>query len=71
MTKTIRLTLDDALACKLEALADFHGESAPDTPRLLIRYGHFDMQRFVEAEFGPNDEKVPPRGPQPDDEIPM
>jgi hypothetical protein len=51
-------------------LADFHGASAPDTLRLLIRYGHFDMQQFVETEFGPNGEKAPPNVPQPDDEIP-
>lgn len=71
MTKTIRLSLDKALRAKLDELADYHGESMEDTIRLLIRYAHADMRRFAEEEFGTNGEKVPPLGPQPDDEIPM
>lgn len=72
MTKTIRLKLDHTLARKLEAVTDFHGEeSIEDTLRLLIRYGFADMQRFAEEEFGQNGEKAPPRGPEPDAEIPM
>lgn len=71
MTKTIRLTMDEALMARLDELADFHGESREDTLRLLIRYAHADMQRFEEREFGRNGEKIPPMGPQPDDEIPL
>jgi hypothetical protein len=71
-TKTIMLTMDAAMLAKLEELADFYGEdSIEDTLRLLIRYGHADMQRFIDEEIGPNGEKIPLRGPQPDDEIPM
>ena len=68
---TIRLKIDDALTAKLEELADFHGESTEDTLRLLIRYGHVDMRRFAEEEFGANGEKIAPAGPQDDAEIPM
>jgi hypothetical protein len=71
MTKTIRLTLDQELSDKLEELADFHGESVEHTIRLQIRYAHADMRRFVEEEIGTNGEKIPPREPQSDDEVPM
>jgi hypothetical protein len=71
MTKTIRLTMDQDLTAKLEELADFHGESEEDTIRLLIRDAHAYLQRFIEEEIGQNGEKIPPREPQPDDEIPM
>jgi hypothetical protein len=71
-TKTIKFTVDVALLAKLEELADFHGEeNIEDTMRLLIQYGHTDIRRFAEEEFGQNGEKIPPREPQPDDEIPM
>jgi len=36
-TTAIRLTMDEALRARLDELADFHGESAEDTVRLLIR----------------------------------
>ena len=71
MTKTIRLTLDQDLTAKLAELSDFHGESEEDTIKLLIRHAHADLQRFVEEEIGKNGEKIPPRGPQPDDETPL
>jgi hypothetical protein len=71
MTTTIRLKIVDALTTMLEELADFHGESIEDTLRLLICYGHADMERFAEEEFGRNGEKIPHWEPQPDDEIPM
>jgi hypothetical protein len=72
MTKTIRLKLDHPLVRKLEAVTDFHGEeSIEDTICLLIRYAHADMLRFADEEFGQNGAKVPPQGPEPDDEIPM
>lgn len=70
MTKTINLTMDKALSGKLEELSDFHGESEGDTIRLLIRYAHADMRRFMEQEIGSNGERIPPREPQSDDEIP-
>lgn len=71
-TKSIMLSVDAAMLAKLEELADFHGEeSIEDTLRLLIRFGHADSQRFVDEEIGQNGENVPPREPQPDDEIPM
>lgn len=69
--KTISLTLDRAMIVKLEELADYNGESTEDTLRLLIHHDHADMQRFVEEEIGKNGEKIPPRVPQPDDEIPI
>ena len=71
MKKTIRLTLDQSLTAKLEELADFHCETVEDTIRLLIRYNNAAMRRFAEEEFGTNGEKIPPREPQPDDEIPI
>jgi hypothetical protein len=72
MTTTIKLTVDAALLAKLEELADFHGEeNIADTLRLLIRYAYADLQRFVDEEFVQNGEKIPPREPQSDDEIPM
>lgn len=67
----IGLTLDKAMMAKLEELADYHGESTEDTLRVLIRYAYSDMRRFVEEEFGKSGEKVPPPGPQADDEIPI
>lgn len=71
-TKTITLTVDATMLARLEELTDFHGEeSIEDMLRLLIRYRYADLQRFVEDEFGQNGEKIPPREPQPDDEIPM
>jgi hypothetical protein len=71
-TKTITLTVDAAMLAKLEVLTDFHGEeSVEDTLRLLIRYDYADLQRYVDEEIGQNGEKIPPREPQPDDEIPM
>lgn len=69
--RTVRLNLTDIESRKLEELADFHGESTEDTLRLLIRHAHADMRRFVKEEFGESGEKIPPREPQPDDEIPM
>jgi hypothetical protein len=72
MTTTIQLTMDVAMRAKLEELADFHGEeNIEDTLRLLIRYAYAGLQRFAEDEFGQNGEKIPPREPPPDDEIPM
>jgi hypothetical protein len=71
MTKTIRLILNKDLTAKLEELADYHGESTEDTLRVLICHAYSDMRRFIEEEIGPNGEKIPPRKPQPDDEIPM
>lgn len=72
MTKTIRLSLDEAIMARLEELADFHGEETiEDMLRLLIRYAHADMRRFTEEEFGKNGEKIPPQEHQPDEEIPM
>ena len=71
MTKTIRLTMNEAMTVKLEELADFHGENIEDTLCLLIRYAQADMRRFAEKEFGQNGEKAPPIEPQPDDEIPF
>lgn len=72
MTTTITLTVDTALLAKLEELTDFHGEESIEaTLRLLIRYGYSDLQRYIDEEIGQNGEKIPPREPQPDDEIPM
>jgi hypothetical protein len=69
---TIKLKLSEAESQKLIELADLHGEdNVEDTLRLLIRYGFAGMQRFVEEDFGQNGEKAPPRGPEPDAEIPM
>ncbi len=63
--------MSKAMVANIEELADFHGETVEDTIRLLIHYGHADMRRFVEEEFGKSREKIPPREPQPDDEIPL
>jgi hypothetical protein len=71
-TKAITLTLDAALLAKLEELTDFHGEeNIEDTLRLLIRYGYSDLQRYIDEEVWQNGEKIPPREPELDEQIPM